>query len=72
LFGPRGVGKTTLIQEQFLEDEVLDIEFMESLETLGVDTDPKAEKWLLSNDELEQKFGSTRALPWKKALEILF
>ncbi len=43
-----------------------------SLETLGRDTDPKAEKWLLSTDDLEQQFGQTRAMPWRKALTRLF
>jgi hypothetical protein len=39
---------------------------------LGKDLSPEAEKWLLSRDELEQTFGSTRALHWQKALTILF
>jgi predicted AAA+ superfamily ATPase len=43
-----------------------------SLETLGRDTDPKAEKWLLSNDPLEHKFGQTRAIHWQKAIHELF
>jgi len=43
-----------------------------SLETLGRDTDPKAEKWLLSTDDLEQRFGQTHAMPWRKALTRLF
>ncbi len=43
-----------------------------SLETLGKDLDPKAEKWLLSNDPIERKIGTTRALPWKKGLMELF
>ena len=43
-----------------------------ALETLGKDLSPEAEKWLLSRDELEQTFGSTRALHWQKALTILF
>lgn len=43
-----------------------------SLETLGYDTDPKAEKWLLSCDNLEQQFGQTRAMHWQKALTLLF
>ncbi len=43
-----------------------------ALETLGVDIDSQAEKWLISNDTLEQQFGSTRALHWQKALRELF
>lgn len=43
-----------------------------SLETLGKDIDPKAEKWLLSNDELEHAFGHTRAIHWQKAIQELF
>ena len=43
-----------------------------TLETLGRDVDPKASKWLISNDPLERKFGSTRALHWKTALTKLF
>ncbi len=43
-----------------------------ALETLGVDLDPQAEKWLLSNDPLEQRFGSTRAMFWRDALRELF
>ena len=43
-----------------------------SLETLGRDIDPKAERWLISNDPIEQSFGSTRALHWRKALQELF
>ena len=43
-----------------------------ALETLGNDLDPKAEKLLLSNDQLEQKFGSTVAIHWKAGLERIF
>lgn len=43
-----------------------------ALETLGRDTDSKAEKWLLSNDSLERTFGTTRALHWQKGLLELF
>lgn len=43
-----------------------------SLETLGEDVDSRAERLLISNDPLEQKFGKTRALHWKQALEELF
>jgi predicted AAA+ superfamily ATPase len=45
---------------------------VKSLETLGKDMDPKADKWLLSNDPLEQTFGSSRAFHWQKGLEMLF
>lgn len=43
-----------------------------ALATLGADVDPKAKKWLLSADPLEQKFGSVQALHWQAALEKLF
>lgn len=43
-----------------------------SLETLGTDIDAKAEKWVLSRDPLEQKWGPVRALPWQRGVEILF
>lgn len=43
-----------------------------ALETLGKDIDPRAEKWLLTCDPLEQNFGKTRALHWKTAIQELF
>lgn len=43
-----------------------------ALESFGADLDPKAERWLISNDPLEQKFGKTQALYWQEALERLF
>ena len=43
-----------------------------SLEILGKDMDPKAEKWLISNDPLERQWGSVHALHWKEALKQLF
>ena len=43
-----------------------------SLETLGRDTDPSAEKWLLSLDPLDRFFGKTRALHWQRAITDLF
>jgi predicted AAA+ superfamily ATPase len=43
-----------------------------ALETLGRDTDAKADKWLLSNDPIERNFGKTRAFHWQKALRELF
>ena len=42
------------------------------LEKLGTELDPSAEKWLISNDTLERKWGSVRALHWKQALQELF
>ena len=42
-----------------------------ALETLGQDFGAQTEKWLISRDPLEQKFGSTLALPWQKALNKL-
>jgi hypothetical protein len=43
-----------------------------ALETLGNDLDPEAERWLISQDPIEQQFGGTRALFWKTALNLLF
>lgn len=43
-----------------------------ALETLGNDLDPKAEKWLLSCDPLEQTFGKTRAFLWLDGIKRLF
>jgi predicted AAA+ superfamily ATPase len=43
-----------------------------ALETLGDDLDGKAERWLLSNDPLEQKFGKTRAMNWQVGLGKIF
>ncbi len=42
-----------------------------SLETLGQDI-PHSDKYLISCDPLEQIFGTTRALYWQSAIEILF
>lgn len=43
-----------------------------SLETLGVALDSNSERWLISNDPIEQSFSGTRALHWKVALQELF
>jgi predicted AAA+ superfamily ATPase len=43
-----------------------------SLETLGHDTNPKAEKWLLSCDPLSRSFGRTKAMHWRDGLTQLF
>jgi len=43
-----------------------------SLETLGADINPKAERWLLSCDPLTRSFGKTTALYWRDALKRLF
>ena len=42
------------------------------LNILGGDLDPEADKWLISNDPLERRFGAVRALSWKAALKELF
>lgn len=43
-----------------------------ALELLGPDLDAKAERFLLSMDPLESRFGKTWALPWEKGVrEIL-
>jgi predicted AAA+ superfamily ATPase len=43
-----------------------------SLETLGNDLNPSAEKWLLSCDPLQRTFGTTTAMYWQDALKLLF
>jgi predicted AAA+ superfamily ATPase len=43
-----------------------------SLETLGKDLEVNAERLLLSNDNIEQKFGSTRALHWIQGIAEVF
>lgn len=45
---------------------------VKALESLGKDIDKKAERWLLSNDSLEQWFGKNRAIHWQKAMLELF
>ncbi|OFZ78672.1 MAG: hypothetical protein A2583_07150 [Bdellovibrionales bacterium RIFOXYD1_FULL_53_11] len=42
-----------------------------ALETLGRELDPEAEKWLLSCDTLERRFGSTHAMHWLEGLKKL-
>ncbi|MEQ1664137.1 MAG: AAA family ATPase [Bdellovibrionales bacterium] len=64
-------GQKKLLLEIKSKDRVTEAD-AKSLETLGVDLDSKAEKWILSNDRLEQKFGSTRALYWESGLRELF
>lgn len=62
-------------QELFIEIKsktLVDASDAKALETLGRDTNPKAEKWLLSCDPLERTFGQTTALHWQEALRRLF
>ncbi|MEI7973139.1 MAG: ATP-binding protein [Bdellovibrio sp.] len=40
-----------------------------TLETLGKDLDAKAERWIVSQDPVERKIGSTLAFPWHKAIQ---
>lgn len=42
------------------------------LESLGADIDAKAERVILSQDPLAQKFGKTKALHWRDALKAWF
>ncbi len=64
-------GKPKLLVEIKSKTKV-DARDAKSLESLGTDLDPNSEKWLLSNDRLEQKFGNTLALHWQEALRRLF
>lgn len=42
-----------------------------SLEGLGNDIDQEALKLLLSNDRLQQTFGSTKAMHWQEGINLL-
>ena len=64
-------GAAKLLIEIKSKDKVIEHD-ARALEMLGPDLDPGAERWLLSTDPLEQRFGQTRALHWRKALEELF
>ena len=64
-------GDKKLLIEIKSKDQVCS-EDANSLEKLGPDIDPKAERLLLSRDKLEQKFGKTRAIHWQLALKELF
>ena len=57
---------------EFKSKKKIQAEDAKVLETLGKDIDPKADKWLLSQDPLERRFGKTRALHWQTALKELF
>lgn len=63
-------GSKKLLIEIKSKEKVLEQD-AKSLESLGKDI-PHSEKYLLSCDPLEQKFGSTRALHWQKALKEWF
>jgi predicted AAA+ superfamily ATPase len=52
--------------------KLVDAADAKALETLGHDTNPKAERWLLSCDPLERRFGGTKALHWQEAVRRLF
>lgn len=51
---------------------LVDISDAKALETLGRDTDPEAEKWLLSCDPLTRMLGTSKAIYWRDALRLLF
>lgn len=63
-------GEKKLLIEIKSKDKIRS-EDAKALETLGQDI-PNSEKWLLSSDTLEQKFGSTRAVHWQTALKEWF
>ncbi len=64
-------GTKKILIEIKSKDKVIESD-AKALNTLGVDVDAKAERWLISNDTLEQRFSRTRALHWKTALLELF
>jgi predicted AAA+ superfamily ATPase len=43
-----------------------------ALETLGKEVDPEAERWILSNDPVEQRFGGTVARFWREVFDELW
>jgi len=51
---------------------LVDASDAKALETLGADTDPKAERWLLSCDPLQRTFGKTTAMHWQDGIQRLF
>jgi len=64
-------GAPTLFME-IKSKNLVDESDVKALETLGRDTDPDAERWLLSMDPLDRFLGKTRALHWQKAITELF
>lgn len=64
-------GQPRLLVEIKSTEKIMDSD-AKALESLGRDLDPKADRWLLSQDQIERKIGGTRALHWQKALEELF
>lgn len=64
-------GDSTLLVEIKSKTTVVERD-AKALETLGHELENNAEKWLLSNDPLEQSFGTTKAFHWRKAVELLF
>jgi predicted AAA+ superfamily ATPase len=64
-------GEKKLLVEIKSKDRVTEHD-AKSLETLGAALDENAERWLLSNDLIEQRFGGTRAIHWQRALRELF
>lgn len=62
-------------RELFVEiksKKLVDASDAKSLETLGHDTNPKAEKLLLSCDPLARSFGRTKAIHWQDGLRQVF
>ena len=51
---------------------LVDASDAKALETLGADTNPKAERWLLSCDPLQRTFGKTTAMHWQDGIQRLF
>ncbi len=64
-------GSNKLLVEIKSKDNINELD-AKALESLGKDLDPDADKWIISNDKIDKKIGSTQALHWKKALRELF
>lgn len=64
-------GEEKLLIEIKSKTKVTDSD-IQTLERLGPDLDPKAQKWLLSNDPLERTIQNTKAIHWQEALKKLF
>ena len=65
-------GPQSLLLIEIKSKDLVREEDAKTLNQLGADLDPSANKWLISNDPLERQFSSVRALHWKQALKELF
>lgn len=64
-------GLNKLLIEIKSKERVTEVD-SKSLKTLGEDLDSKAEKWIISNDPIEQSFGKIKSFHWREAILKLF